>query len=387
MKVKVKKLDLTLLTLALTISFAAYSTSLILSQKAKITIKIDGSSTVYPITQGIVKAYQANPNKKVQFAVKISVTIGGFEKLVLYKCGMILWIFLCVFALQSLQRGEPLQRSALPLRRIFILRFSNAEKFCAGETDISNASRPILKSEMEACKKNGVVYLEFPIAFDALTVAVNPQNDWAKDITQAQLKKIWEPSAQGKITRWNQVPASWPDRPMNLFNQKSGTFDYFTEATVGKIRASRNDYTASEDDRVLVNDIIKDPNPLGYFGYACYEKHQNELKALAIDNGKGAVLPSHKTVEKVQYQPLARPLLIYLNFLDNEDKKLLNKFVEFSIVRAPTIATTLGYIPLLDETKHLNYVHLYQGKVGTVVGGKVEINMTIGELLRKEGKF
>lgn len=264
MKAEVKKLVLTLLMMALEKSSSTYSTQsqqflnafeVSNTSKARTTIKIDGSSTVYLMTQAIIKQYQTSTKNKVQFAVNISGTTGGFEK------------------------------------------------FCAGETDISNASRPILKAEMEVCKKNGVVYMEFPIAFDALTVAVNPQNDWAKDITVAELKKISEPEAQGKITRWNQVRASWPDRSMNLYGagKKSGTFDYFTEATVGKTRASRNDYTASEDDQVLVNDIIQDPNALGYFGYSYYEKHHNQLKALAIDNGKGAVLPSRQTVEKVQY--------------------------------------------------------------------------------------
>lgn len=308
---------------------------------ATATIKIDGSSTVYPITQAIAKDYQADPKNQVQVEVNISGTTGGFEK------------------------------------------------FCTRETDISNASRPILKAEMEACKKNGVTYMEFPIAFDALTVAVNPQNNWAKDITVAELKKIWEPESQGKITRWNQVRASWPDRPLNLYGagKKSGTFDYFTEATVGKTRASRNDYTASEDDEVLVDGISKDPNALGYFGFAYYEKHQDKLKVLAIDSGKGAVLPSRQTVEKVQYQPLARPLFIYVNFRDNQNKALVNKFVEFYIDKAPTIASAVGYIPLPDDSKHLNYVHLYQGKVGTVFEGKAEMNLTIGELLRKEGQF
>ncbi len=305
------------------------------------TIKIDGSSTVYPITEAIAKEFQANSQNNAQVAVNISGTSGGFEK------------------------------------------------FCAGETDISNASRPILKAEMETCKKNGVTYMEFPIAFDALTVAVNPQNDWAKDITIAELKNIWEPSAQGKITRWNQVRASWPDRPLNLYGagKKSGTFDYFTEATVGQARSSRNDYTGSEDDDVLVDGISKDPNALGYFGYAYYEKSQNKLKALAIDSGKGAVLPSRQTVEKVQYQPLARPLFIYVNFRDKQNKGLVNKFVEFYIDKAPTTASAVGYIPLPDDSKRLNYVHLYQGKVGTVFEGKAEMKLTIGELLRKEGKF
>jgi phosphate transport system substrate-binding protein len=354
MKTTAKELALVLGVLALTTSCTATSNpSAQTQQSPSVTqvrdsgkaatkiIEIDGSSTVYPITQAIAKEYQTDPKNQVQVAVNISGTTGGFEK------------------------------------------------FCAGKTDISNASRPILKAEMEVCKKNGVAYMEFPIAFDALTVVVNPQNDWAKDITVAELKKIWEPEAQGKITRWNQVRASWPDRPLNLYGagKKSGTFDYFTEATVGKTRASRTDYTASEDDEVLVNDIIKDPNALGYFGYAYYEKYQDKLKALAIDSGKGAVLPSRQTVEKVQYQPLARPLFIYLNFRDKQNKALVNKFVEFYIDKAPKVASAVGYIPLPDDSKHLNYVHLYRGKVGTVFGGKAEMNLTIGELLRKEGQF
>ena len=353
MKTTAKELALALGMLALTTSCTATSnpsaqtqqpqnaTQVRDSGKVATTIKIDGSSTVYPITQAIAKDYQANPKNQVQVTVNISGTTGGFEK------------------------------------------------FCVGKTDISNASRPILKAEMETCKKNGVAYMEFPIAFDALTVAVNPQNDWPKDITVAELKKIWEPEAEGKITRWNQVRASWPDRPINLYGagKKSGTFDYFTEATVGKTRASRNDYTASEDDEVLVDGISKDPNALGYFGFAYYEKHQDKLKALAIDSGKGAVLPSRQTVEKVQYKPLARPLFIYVSFRNNQNKRLLNKFVEFYIDKAPTTASAVGYIPLPNDSKRLNYIHLHQGKTGTVFGGKAEMNLTIGELLRKEGKF
>ena len=169
--------------------------------------------------------------------------------------------------------------------------------------------------------------------------------------------------------------------------KKSGTFDYFTEATVGQVRSSRNDYTASEDDEVLVGGISKDPNALGYFGYAYYEKHQNKLKALSVDNGKGAVLPSRQTVEKIQYQPLSRPLFIYVNLRDNQDKRLVNKFIEFYIDKVPTTASAVGYIPLPEDSKRLNYVHLYQGKVGTVFAGKAEMNLTIGELLRKEGQF
>ncbi|MBH8553434.1 PstS family phosphate ABC transporter substrate-binding protein [Nostocaceae cyanobacterium CENA357] len=348
-----KKLALALGMLALATSCTTTSDSSTQTQRspkvtevtdsAKVTtIKIDGSSTVYPITQAIAKQFeQTKQQNKGQVTVNFSGTSGGFEK------------------------------------------------FCAGEIDISNASRPILKQEMEACNKNGVRYFELPIAFDALTIAINPQNNWAKDITVAELKKIWEPAAQGKITRWNQVRASWPDRPLNLYGagDKSGTFDYFTEAIVGKARTSRKDYTASEDDEVLVAGISKDPNALGYFGYAYYEENQNKLKALAVNNGKGAVLPSRETVEKVQYQPLSRPLFIYANFESAQKKPAVQDFLNFYLKNAPKIATSVGYVPLPDEAYNLDYVHLNKGKVGTVFEGEAQLNLTIGELLRKQAKF
>ncbi|MDP5017323.1 MAG: PstS family phosphate ABC transporter substrate-binding protein [Dolichospermum sp.] len=304
-------------------------------------IRVDGSSTVYPITQAVVKAYQANPENKSQVQVNISGTSGGFEK------------------------------------------------FCAGKTDISNASRPINQSEMAACKKNGIGYMELPIAFDALTIAVNPQNNWVKDITIAELKKIWEPAAEGKITKWNQVRASWPDRPIKLYGagDKSGTFDYFTEAIVGKAKASRKDYTASEDDEVLVAGINKDPNALGDFGYAYYQENKDKLKVLAVNSGKGAVLPSPETVENAKYQPLSRPLFIYVNLWSSQNKTVVYKFADFYIKNAAKTASSVGYVPLSEEAYKLDYVHLYKGKVGTVFGGKSEFDLTLGELLRKQKQF
>ncbi len=352
MKKTAKKLFLTLGMLALTTSCTTTSNSSDNIQQpteaVKVTnsttaalIKVDGSSTVYPITQAVVKAYQANPENKSQVQVSISGTSGGFEK------------------------------------------------FCAGETDISNASRPINQSEMVACKKNNISYMELPIAFDALTIAVNPQNNWAKDITVAELKKIWEPGAEGKITKWNQVRSSWPDRPIKLYGagNKSGTFDYFTEAIVGKAKASRKDYTASEDDEVLVAGINKDPDALGYFGYAYYEENKDKLKVLAVNSGKGAVLPSPETVEKAKYQPLSRPLFIYVNLWSSKNKTVVYKFADFYIKNAAKTAVSVGYVPLSEEAYKLDYVHLYKGKVGTVFGGKSEFKLTLGELLRKQKEF
>jgi phosphate transport system substrate-binding protein len=304
-------------------------------------IKIDGSSTVYPITQAIAKDFPATTTNNTQVQVNISGTGGGFEK------------------------------------------------FCTGNIDINNASRPISQAEMGECNKNDIRYIELPIAFDALTIAVHPQNDWAKDITVAELKKIWEPAAEGKITRWNQIRSSWPDRPLNLYGagKKSGTFDYFTEAIVGQEKASRNDYTASEDDDVLVDGINKDPNALGYFGYAYYEKNQDKLKVVAVNNGKGAVLPSQETVENSKYQPLSRPLFIYVNLWSSQNRGEVYKFVDFYLQKAPKIVNSVGSVPLPDEAYKIDYVHLHNGKAGTVFAGKPQFDLTIGELLRKQKEF
>lgn len=310
--------------------------------KTNTKVKIDGSSTVYPITKAVAEEFRSiKAGNKEQVTVNFSGTTGGFER------------------------------------------------FCAGQTDISNASRPILTAEMEACNKNSVRYIELPIAFDALTVVVHPQNNWAKDITVAELKKIWEPAAEGKITSWKQVRASWPERPLKLYGagKKSGTFDYFTEAVVGKVRASRNDYTASEDDDVLVEGVSKDPNALGYFGLAYYEANQSKAKALAVNNGLRAILPSRQTVEKAQYQPLSRPLFIYVNARSAQTKPAVKDFVDFYIEKAPTLVSSVGYVPIPAEGYHLDYVHFNRGKVGTVFEGSAQLNLTIGELLRKQAKF
>lgn len=342
MNVMANQLAFTLGLLVLTTSCTAASNSFIQSQQiSQQVVKVDGSSTVFPITQEIAKQFQAVSSNKAQIAVAISGTGGGFKK------------------------------------------------FCAGAIDINNASRPILSAEMEACNKNGVRYIELPIAFDALTVAVHPQNTWAKNITIAELKKIWSPSAQGKITRWKQVQTSWPDRPLKLYgaDKDSGTFDYFTEAVVGKARASRSDYTASKDDDVLVQEVSKDPNALGYFGFAYYEANLNKLKAVAVNNNKEAVLPSRQTVEKAQYQPLSRPLFIYVNVEAAQTKPVVKNFVDFYIKKAPTSVSSVGYVPIPAEAYHLDYVHFNRGKVGTVFAGEAQINLTISELLRKQAKF
>ena len=307
-------------------------------------IQIDGSSTVFPISDAIAKEYKKSKGDSTEpIDVKFSGTTGGFRK------------------------------------------------FCAGKTDISDASRPILKEEMEACNQKGVRYIELPVAFDALTIAINPQNTWAKDITIAELTKVWEPAAQGKITNWNQIRASYPDRPLKLYGagKDSGTFDYFNEVTNGKPKESRTDYTASEDDNKLVAGVSNDPNALGYFGFSYFEDKQNQLKALAVDYGKGqgAVAPSREAVEKATYRPFSRPLFIYVNALAAQQKPELQEFVLYYVRNAKRVSEAVNYIPLPDEGYRLSELHFYRGKVGTVFAGVPQPDVTIEELLRKQAVF
>ena len=237
--------------------------------RAQSIIRIDGSSTVYPITEAVAEEFQKETKGAVKVTVGISGTGGGFKK------------------------------------------------FVRGETDISDASRPISTKEMEEAAKNGIEYIELPVAFDALTVMVNPKNDWVKEMTVADLKKIWEPEAQGKVMKWSDVKAEWPNEPLKLYGAgaDSGTFDYFTEAIVGKSKSSRGDFTASEDDNVLVQGISNDRNALGFFGYAYYAENTDKLKGVSIvDPATGkAVAPSAQAVENGTYVPLSRPIFIYVN--------------------------------------------------------------------------
>ena len=303
-------------------------------------IKIDGSSTVFPITEAVAEEFQKDKRGAVKVTVGISGTGGGFKK------------------------------------------------FCRGETDLQDASRPILKKEMEDCKKAGIDYYELPVAYDALTVMVNPKNDWIKSMTVAELKKIWEPAAQGKITRWNQVNPAWPDAPLKLYGAgaDSGTFDYFTEAVVGKSKSSRGDFTASEYDNVLVQGIANDKNALGYFGFAYYIENSNKLKAVAIDGGKGPVSPSGPTVENGTYNPLSRPIFIYVS-KKSAAKPEVKEFVEFYLKHAAPLVKEVKYIPLPASAYTTALEHFQKGKLGTVFGGEAEVGLKIDDLLKREAKL
>jgi len=303
-------------------------------------VRIDGSSTVYPVTEAAIREFETTRTDNVRFITEFSGTGGGFKK------------------------------------------------FCAGETDINNASRPIKAEEIQACRQTGVQYVELPIAYDALTVVANPKNDWADSITVAELKKIWEPAAEEEITRWNQIRTSWPDRPLHLYvpGQDSGTFDYFTETIIGEAKVSRNDFTDSEDDEILVQGVSRDKNALGYFGYAYYKANQDKLKVLAIDNGNGPVMPSPETVENGTYQPLSRPLFLYVSSQSLQRKPILKTFTEFYLQNAASLVNTVGYVPLPEEGYRLALDRFRQRTLGTVFAGQTESNLTIQELLRKQSQ-
>ena len=341
MALNLMKLKLNGLTIAGASAFVAAAIGLsvpAIQAQGQRVIKIDGSSTVYPITEAVAEEFQ-KANRGIQVTVGVSGTGGGFKK------------------------------------------------FCRGETDISNASRPILKAEMQACAQAGVKYLELPVAYDALTVVVNSQNTWAQNLTVAELKKMWEPGAQGKINNWNQIRAGFPNAPLKLFGAgtASGTFDYFTEAIVGKSKSSRGDYTASEDDNVLVNGVSRDKNAIGYFGYAYYEANKGKLKAVGINSGKGAILPSPQTVQNGSYRPLSRPLFIYVS-AKSADKPEVKQFVEYYIKNGAKLTREVKYVALPPQAYTTAMGHFTKRRVGTIFGGEESVGLTIEEMMKREAK-
>ena len=302
-------------------------------------IKIDGSSTVFPIMEAVAEEFQIAKRGKVRVTVGIAGTGGGFKK------------------------------------------------FCRGETDIANASRPILAEEIAACKAAGIKYIELPVAFDALTVVVNPKNTWARTLTVAELKRIWEPAAQGRIKRWNQVRAGFPNQPIQLFGPgaDSGTFDYFTEAVNGKAKLTRADYTASEDDNTLVQGVENNVNALGYFGYAYYVNQKDKMTAVAIQSGKGAVLPSEANVINGTYTPLSRPLFIYVRDTAAARGEVA-ELVKFMLTKGAPLVREVGYVALPPAAYAAAQKHFDTRRVGSVFGGKPEVGITIEELLSREAK-
>ncbi|GFP34348.1 phosphate transport system substrate-binding protein [Candidatus Hakubella thermalkaliphila] len=260
------------------------------------TIVIDGSSTVYPISEAVAEEFR-KVHPKVEVTIGVSGTGGGFKR------------------------------------------------FTVGETDITNASRPIKDSEAEEAAANDIEFIELEVAFDGIAVMVNPQNTWVDYLTVEELKKIWEP--ESTINRWNQIRPEWPDEPIELYGPgtESGTFDYFTEEIMGEEDASRSDYTASEDDHILVLGIAEDKNAHGYFGYAYYAANKDRLRLIPIDSGQGPVLPSVQTINDGTYSPLSRPLFIYVSTKALERPEV-QEFVRFYLEKAPVLVPEVGYVAL-----------------------------------------
>ena len=302
------------------------------------TVKIDGSSTVYPITEGIAEDFQKET--KIKVTVGISGTGGGFKK------------------------------------------------FCRGDIDIQNASRPILEKEMEDCKKAGIEYVELPVAFDALTVVVSPRNNFVTQLTVEELKRMWEPAAQGKITHWNQINPAFPKTQIKLYGagSDSGTFDYFTEAIVGKAKSSRGDYTASEDDNVLVQGVSTEAGGIAYFGYAYFAENQKRVRAVSIVNKDGkAIMPSEKSVMDGTYNPLSRPIMIYVNVKSLEKIEVL-RFLQFYMTNVSTIAKEVKYVPLPKQVYENNQNMILMKRTGTIFGGHNEVGITVEEMIRRTVK-
>jgi len=262
-------------------------------------VRVDGSSTLFPISEAVAEDFGAI-NKSVRVTVGTSGTGGGFKK------------------------------------------------FCAAETDINDASRPIKESELDLCKKNKIDFIELPVAIDGLSVLVHPSNSFVSSLTTAELKKIWEPGSTVKL--WSDVNPSWPKEKMTLFapGPDSGTFDYFTEEVVGKSKSSRTDYTASEDDNVLLKGVASSRYALGYFGHGYYMANKNKVKALKIDAGRGAIEPTDANVASGSY-PLSRQLYIYVNSASVK-KPQVNAFVKFYLENAKRLSGETGYLPLSDDS-------------------------------------
>ncbi|EFO80471.1 phosphate binding protein [Oscillochloris trichoides DG-6] len=301
------------------------------------TISIDGSSTVFPITEAAAITFRRFV-PQVEISLGVSGTGGGFKK------------------------------------------------FCAGEIVIADASRPIKAEESATCAEAGIEYIELPIAFDGISVVVHPDNQWATCMTVEELRRLWQPQSGGVIVRWSQIRAGWPENAIHLYGAggDSGTYDYFTEAIVGSARASRQDYTASEDDYLLAQDLSADPDGLGFFGYAYYVEHAENLRAIGIDNGAGCVAPSVTSIADGSYQPLARPIFLYVNAAAL-DRPEVTAFLDFYLTNGPALVQDARYIPLPDTIYPLLKARLAQRSTGSLFQDVNRIGVSIEEILQLEG--
>lgn len=324
-------------TTALVISPLAYSQTLAQGAGSHgATIRVGGSSTVFPIMMEAIRAFRAAGNN-TKIVLKESGTTDGFRR------------------------------------------------FCAGQLEIANASRPINSKELKACASNRISFIELPIAFDALSIVVHPSNSWAKQITTKELARLWGPQAEGKIDSWNDVNRDWPERPIKLCGpgKDSGTYDYFNKAINGSADNSRQDYASSENDSVIVKCVAQNPNAFGYFGFSYYKANQSKLRALAVATSSGPVNPSVANVQSGRYQPLSRPLFIYINDKALASKPDVQKFATFAVRNGLGLVGVAGDIPLPASTYQLVESKLYRRITGTVFSGDLPVGLSIGEALRR----
>lgn len=304
-------------------------------------IQIDGSSSLFPVTEVVGEDFQGATGNNVNVPIAHAGTGGGFKR------------------------------------------------FVRGEIDICNASRPITTKEREGCAEAGIEFIELPVCFDALTIAVHPSNS-LKSITVEQLKAMWSPESEGKVLKWSEVSPDWPDQPLRLFGagSDSGTFDYFTEAVVGKARSSRTDYTASEDDNALVQGIQGDKGALGYIPFAYYTENTTKIKALAVDwekDDEGAIEPSLENVLAAKYNPLSRPLFLYIN-RKSADRPEVRAFIEFYLVKATELVQEVKYMPLTTADYQLVLARFRANQTGSAFDGKPEVGVSLAEILKREPK-
>lgn len=328
--------------LAATLLLCGFTTACLTWSSTSPRVQIDGSSTVYPIMEAVAEEF-GKEHRQVQITVGISGTGGGFKK------------------------------------------------FCAGEVDITDASRPIRPVEIEACLEHDIAFIEIPVAFDGLSVVVSPRNSWAHDITTDELKRMWEPEAQNTVKRWSQIRTGWPDQPLNLFGAgvDSGTYDYFTAAIVGTEHSSRGDYTSSEDDNVVVQGIMSDENAIGFLGFAYYDQNRSRLRALAVDdqdagNGEGAILPSPETVQSGTYQPLSRPLFVYVRN-ESLERPEVQDFVRFILEQAGPLVTEVGYVALPEQIYGLLEERVAARRTGSLFSHGSQVGVSLESLMAQEG--
>lgn len=305
-------------------------------------VRIDGSSTVYPISEAVAEEFMRSRPGRARITLGVSGTGGGLRK------------------------------------------------FCRGESDITDASRPITREEADVCAKAGIDFIELPIALDAITVAVHPDNDWVDELDLRQLKRIWAPESQGVVTRWRDIDPSFPDQPLHLFGAgaDSGTFEYFTEAVVGTPRSSRGDFTASEDDNLLVSGVAQDRNALGYFGYAYYSENASRLKAVRIrpSPDEAGVAPSPEAARDGSYRPLSRAVFIYVSLPALQARPEVNEFAAFYLDHAAQLVQEVGFIPLPPPVYATLRRRLDARRVGSLYAGQATVGARVEDLLMEPGR-